>query len=697
MSIATEKIKANSARHMLVKVTPAKYISEELSLTTGIIYAMPQIEPIEKIEANGVALSKVSTTSPTTGQYYHDETAGILYVGSNLIPDDSSYVIIAFFNLFLTGEKTRYLSEDPLNSGTTVREWQPLVQKYPTLTESIKDVTNGVFSIAGFSLSLIDTDLYLKGLLDVSATFNNADVKVWSAINDATELTYKGKVKSMSVSTTEIKLNVLDSFSPLGDTVTMGDRQNELYADRSTYPNLDGRIDKQAIPFFFGETTYSRIESHDTGSGFYYKGLAETNEAINIDNTTDTPTAGENEIFILGRVGPGGVAYQNYGTVTSITHNLFFVSYIVYTTGHNMKIGDVFTASSPGGGSFYYSFVVEVSANSFKCFTINNSGSYISPSSASQQITVASFNSSTSGARWSVQARIKKSDGTFSKPIGFGGAHITQTTTSGGNKLVTMNIGLAGAPLYPSDFIPNGDKILFTLTAADDANHAAIAENICDLSSLNVNSASFTLAGSTLNKECLFQIPFYGETSLPSYLNVLEKLVGSTLGFLYIDENLEVNYKLLQLPSASDNIDSTLTIDGSTTADVEYQDIITQFKGENKHYNRIASAVESDSPFFYLENNKASHLNKTVKLKEIDHIMRSAASRAQVILNLLSNRRVTNTITVATELTDASLGDDITLAGKILLGGATSENIKIVSIKKSPDKITVKATDLKGL
>ena len=41
-------------------------------------------------------------------------------------------------------------------------------------------------------------------------------------------------------------------------------------------------------------------------------------------------------------------------------------------------------------------------------------------------------------------------------------------------------------------------------------------------------------------------------------------------------------------------------------------------------------------------------------------------ARAQDILDLLSKRRVTYTTTVATELVESDLGDDITLAGKIL-------------------------------
>jgi len=177
-------------------------------------------------------------------------------------------------------------------------------------------------------------------------------------------------------------------------------------------------------------------------------------------------------------------------------------------------------------------------------------------------------------------------------------------------------------------------------------------------------------------------------------LKVLEKIMESVLGVLYIDENLEANYQIIAAPAAGTSIGETLTT--ATAANIEYQDIITAFKGENKHYNRVASIHEPDDPYFYLENTKAKHLNKSEKIKEFDHVMQGMTARAQDILDLLSNRRVTYTVTVATELTDANLGDDITLAGKILVG-ATSENIKIVSIKKSPSKITVKATDLKGL
>ena len=706
MTIADEKLKSASERHMLFKITPKRYINDSLVFVSGIVYSMTQTQKMESVERNGVALSNGSSSTPIADEWYHDESTNTLYVGLSSAPNEDTNVIISLFNLFVTGSKTRYVTEDPLNPSSTIREWEPKLVKEPSVSQSVRNLSAGVFSISNISIDIIDVDSSIKDLLDIDTSFNNSSVTAWQAINDLYVKIYQGKVKSISPKSTTITLKIDDNFSSLFSEATMGDAESEITATRSTYPDLDSKLQSAPIPYFFGKSTHGIIENNTDHGSITYKGLSKgTNVAINISNSSDdiaNQTDPDNNIFILGRVGPGGIAMQDFGTITAISHPIGSFQVFVTATGHNYKYGDGFSLRRDdlGFDTLVLGEIIDVSTTGYtiqtrKIFT----GQLIAPANAGEQLTVANIEIF---IRESVQLRYHIFTGEqiigdkvsyYSLPIGHG-LTTTQEVLDSGNILV--KIDLRDVTKY-TQFNVSDHKLIFTMTPADSAGHSEVVEKLCELSGLTINTASFAQAQIDLDESCIFQLPFKGQRRNTSYLKVIERIMQSTLGILYLNNDIEVNYNILSAPTSGDKVDDKSIINNTSRVLIEYNDIYTKLEAQNSGYSSLMSVAEGDEPFFSSEDNKAKYLNNITKKKNVEHVLEDFVSQGSKILNFVSNRRVEYTFDVATDLIDSLIGDDLSLSTFVLIGGLATEDVKIISIKKSSDKVTATATDLKGL
>ena len=707
MTIAEEKVKASSQRFMLIKAGLRKYIGSDLTLDSGVIYTMEEQNVVGKVERNGVELTNVSSSSVSADEWYYDDVSKVLYVGLSSAPDDSTNVVVSSVNLYLTGEKTRYVNEDPLDSATTVREWEAKVVRYPDISETVKNVTSGVFTISAFSFTVIDTDRAIKSLLTPDATFNNADVEVWSAINDQYKKVYVGKIRSVRIDLNQASFNVYDDFSRLQDTATLGDLlDGEVFADKTSYPNIDPDKERDPIPAFFGKFTRAQYRWGATERGLQIAGyhLAEGNEGINFE-FFGVRDSSFNRKFILGRVGPNGVADQNLGTITAVDHvaGAFSGAFPTFTTsGHNVRVGDCFKIVTSSARE-YFCKVSLVTSTSFSVSLIDSAGDF-------QNFTLADpagdqiLPSSTYTTGKAVQVTIKRgqdtNNGITERDIIFLGYDqqadfITETTTASGGKLVTLDISKEGGVPYTEAFNPDVDKLIFSMTLNDDYPHESVVETLITSSGLEVDSASITQAGLDLDTECMFQIPLAKSRRLESYQKYLERILASTLGVVYLNDDLQVGYRILTSPSSGDPYGEDNA--NSITSRIDFNDVVTSIRLSNRHYSNLASELNNDgvSPNSLLEDNKAKYLNRTEKVKEIEHVMFDV-NWAQRVIDLLSKRKAQYSFSVAAEAIEANIADDITFSSNIIIG-SLQDNLTITSLKKSPDRITIMATDLEGL
>lgn len=703
MTIADEKIKASSERFMLFKITPKKNIGQDLSLDSGVVYTMSQENRVETIKRNGVELTNVSNTNPSADEWYWDKDSKTLYVGLASAPNSTDNVVILFFNLYLTGEKTRYLQEDPVTPSGDVVEWEPKVERYPTLSQSVKNVISGVFSISSFSVKISDHDGFFKSILGVKTTLNNSDIKVWSCLNEEKTLNYIGKIKTVSFSGEVMSLKINDNFSRLKDSATMGvtpiDRY--AYADPSFYSDVDPKRARDPIPKFFGKYSYAKIvfgrHGADNSLGSLY--LNDGNEGINIDYSPFRSTS-VNNIFILGRVGPNGIKDQDLGTITSVDHlpgTITQFGPIIYTTGHFMRIGDCFKVVAPSGRE-YFCRVSSVNDTSVTCWTIGTSLLFADP--VSDRITPGSNYTTGKSIQTTIYRSADTDEGITENDtiaIGFDqtAGYYLEETLPNGEKLIKIDISKEGGKPYTQGFEPNLDRLVFSMSLADEYPHQKVIKEMVEASGLTVDASSFTQAGIDLSADCFFQIPLLGSKKIEPYQKYIERILQSVVGILYTAEDLSVGYKILNEPTSAEEIsDDTAKFN---SAKIEYNDIITSLRLLNRHTDNKSNSYnnETEEPSALLTDQESKFLNGQELIKEIEHVM-SDTTWATRLLSVLSKRFLTYSFDVASELIDSSMGDDITYKSEKVIGGS-STNLSVNVLKKSPSKITAQAIDLEGL
>ena len=179
MSIATVKKDRASERFMLVKLTPGRAVTSELVAQGGGIYDatnQPFIT-VEKIERQGSSMNEVASLAAVTSNddWFYDETTGQLRMKLAAAPSTASNNIIVFHNLFYTGSETRRVWEDPEDSNTTVRDWLARLERWPAISQSIRNITAGIFSVADVSFSLVNHDDAFNQWLSLKDSFNNKD------------------------------------------------------------------------------------------------------------------------------------------------------------------------------------------------------------------------------------------------------------------------------------------------------------------------------------------------------------------------------------------------------------------------------------------------------------------------------------------------------------------------------------------
>ena len=137
MAFADEIDRSDSHRYALVRLRPARYVSESLSLSGGV-YQMTFPYPVARVERNGTALTEDATTPSTNDHWYYDETTQTLKVKLASAPDSSTNIVCAFYYLFYTSKaEGAEAYETPTDSATTVRPWEPRLRAEPEITQAM--------------------------------------------------------------------------------------------------------------------------------------------------------------------------------------------------------------------------------------------------------------------------------------------------------------------------------------------------------------------------------------------------------------------------------------------------------------------------------------------------------------------------------------------------------------------------------
>lgn len=708
MSIATEKELAASNRYTLVRVEPGRYINDDLSLVSGSLYEVifTDITNVPRLQRNGSDLTEVTTISGND-EWTFDEDTKTLQVQLASAPNVDTNVLVVFHYLFFTSEKHRFKAEDPLSAVSTsnpIRDWLPRLSRDPQIDESFRNILNGVFTVKGSGITLINTDQLLNSFLTVNDSFKNKTIDIYIGINDELEQLFSGPCEDPRIQNTNFTLKFRDAFDLLQQTATFGDSYNDRHYNFTDFADLDPSKENDPIPMVMGKgsgilyVASSKVATSSTAT----LPMNPQNKAINIDfmleaanieYQSDDDTV--NDEFVACRFpSTQSIETQTIGTFvrsTTEVHGGTKTVHYYQLTGNNLKVGQTFKWDDGGGP--YYSTVQHIEPFSFggldyNVMVANNGGINLSDPVMS---TGSEF-------RALAEPVVIKFNG--DKPASFDPKYTetflrgdgdqfstTTTTTTGGHKLLKISITATNIDINPEE----GDKLLYQVHLSGDVTHGETMGLIVTSAGLTKDSASFTQADVDLVADARFQVPLFGQTKLEDYKKYAEFLAQSTLGFLSQSSTGDVKYTLLDTPAGGSVRDKSLILDNSASVSYQYGDVISSIE-----YNNLSQTIDiydGDTKTTSISSNKSRYLNEQVKVFTFSHVLDDITGRIQDIFSVRKTRQAVYSFRVATEDIDSELGDDLTVeSDKITVDG--SENVKIISIRKSPDSISVQATDL---
>lgn len=691
MSFATEKTKFSSERFLLVRFNPSRYI---LPVLNAGLYEITLPFTINKVQRNGILLTKDTTAPSLNDHWYQNESTGLLQIKLASAPNDTNNVLIVNRYLFFTGTTFRTISEDPEDSLTPIREWQPRIDAYPTIIESFDNIQAGVFTIQDTQITLINHDRYFQENLTDDDSFFNTSAEVWMCLNSVSNIKkiFTGQIKSLNFTTNIATINCVDSFGRLKESAFYNDSKDEVFYTQNGFPNMHPSGRDKPCPYIVGKFSRwgSTATSEPSAVGVFSYNLSEDSGIAFCKNFSADITVSTNRDFTVCRQ-RGGLRAQSWGGVITYAANPTGTHFIAEVLGSTeINVGD--TIKWNDGGPDYYGTINHVGAFNYLGNPYN-----------------ISFHTDTAGATFSTGSTITNLD-CFALMIKDQAGAVNYYpclerdytmsigTTSGGNALVEFSfVNNFEANISLATFNPNQMIVYFRTSNNDPQKHGDYLKEICDLVDLPTNVSTFTAADTTLDVYVQTQIPNFDELDYQTYLKYVQDILASTLGYLKINSDFEVEYHLLEAPSSLDIRDNSLMLMDGTQLGVEYQDIATTLIAYNPHNSSVQATDTTPTPSETRSANKARWLNNIENTNRFRHSLETITDRIDAHIGLKSMRKAKYRFETASQDIDSELGNDIEMQNKIVLGTSQTSDLKIVTIEKAPSKTAVEASDFRGL
>ena len=679
-NFSTVKELQASRKFLLVRLEPARYLNDLLSLSGGGIY-QATISGLffSRVKANGTTLTKVTTVT-NSGEWSYNETTGVLRVYST---PSASNALVGFHYLFYTGERFRMTYQDPEDSSTALRDWEPKIKNNPTISSTIENVTRGRLSISGSNFTVINDDNEFQDYLTGNDSFYNKEIKVWTCLDstDNIKKNFHGKITSLRLTRTEVSINFEDNLSVLSLPALMGDNSLRTYFNLQDNSSLDPSKNGRPIPFMFGRVTrYQLLRDAVTNLGDAKKIDPESLYEAACTNFNSNISTTVNREWGLCRTKDGFLDFGHTPSAISQADANFTRFTSSAANIAKMFIGDTFVVNN--GGTDYY----------FRTFHVDRVSNYIY---ATKNAAVATNDIIVTNKAPSIV--IQQSATTFHYCLYGRDYTATESTTSGGNKYLKIdfvnNFEANHSGLVILD--PTQHKVLFRVKP-DQTNilHGSVAKFLLEKAGLTVSSSSVTTSNTTLAVNANFSIPQFDETDYAEYYKYVQLILESALSYLTLNNSFEIEYNLFDVPSSTDTITDTEILEGTFETDIDYKDIITQIIAYNPHYASTEATSTSSSSETSLKAEHLHGINRTVRFR---HVLEDIGAVLEDIIAIRAERMATYSFETKTKNIDSILGDEFLLSKSGLLGGDSSKSIRILDLQKGAYKTKVKVSDFYNL
>jgi hypothetical protein len=288
------------------------YVIKSVGTTNFTLYGSPTNNVGQSFECLKEALG--------TGTVYQDLSLDLFDGPANIVTLDH--------DIYVTGTKIR---ETKSIAGLPDAFWEPLILNYPSFSQSMRNIVDGVFTLSNSQIELISTDRwaqYLVGLDDreqlagQEESLSNCPISVWICIDSESNnrKIFDGEIVSFSYKYGVVSLQIIDTFQKLGNTASFGSRrQSEVYTGNNIFgitasPNPD--TENKNISITMGKSSpyavsigYKHVDAFDDVPCNLYH-LSSGQDCILLKQATQQDTT----YWLAGRsVSP--IKLLNFGTI----------------------------------------------------------------------------------------------------------------------------------------------------------------------------------------------------------------------------------------------------------------------------------------------------------------------------------------------------------------------------------------------
>lgn len=620
-------------------------------------------------------------------KYYYNPLTGEVkfYLGYQL--QDTVYAIMEYF-IFFTDTRGKYAAYN-LSSGFDVVYWEARLSPDLSFEFSQSNNLQGLLSISSAPISLKNQDLYLNSFLTENDTFSNREVKCWScdgSVGD-NKVEFIGVIRGVSVSDNECVFTIADPLAKLDNVYVDGLPKTAL--DLATSGSYFIRIEDVAKPV-------SRLLGKISSFSYLGKYTAQTidvpwmspEKMINCTNINfnNVPLATNNRHWSVG-FGPSSATTQQRD-VTAVAN---------YTSG-------TFSATK---------FTIDAALGPISewlpigtCIVNNGQYGIVYESNATEAYVWphnASFSAAADIIRHKVISVIIEQDGVLYYPLA-GRDYTCQIGAAGDLQIVFVNVFEAALSMATT-LNPFEDQVYAVMMNDDADNKSSEIVNTLLIDARMTVNATFApdQTPAWTDAELAITIPFPGQSAFPSFREVVELCLKSSMSFLYFDQSGYLRYKSFMQDIQTD---PTLT-DNQSGFDVQNQINQSNSKGFSVRLDLWdlyggASFDFSHCKMYYswiIQYQMVKDFYQTENLYEVETVIDPTRASTSDFLDsyaaLVMGRSAIFSVTALAEHMGLYIGDDIEMSRRLIQGQAAEATLRVVSLSKSVNEVRMDLMDLK--
>ena len=695
---SNKKLLSSSEKIMLVKIEAKTYLGEGALLVDGTITLPFTKGNLQKITATYISRTLPSNSkevltftevqsNPTLHQYTYDSINGTVTL---YLKSATDYYLTAHYSMTFANGIDRVTGINPLLPTENQVSWRGVLLEMPTTSIDLSDSIVGTYSQTSSTITIAN-EFGLTKLISDNESFSKTPITVYVAIDDLENIKsiFVGTVSDLTISDSSIVFNLKDFVNSLDKSASFGDNDTELFTPSANVQDNDRSL---PVPLIYGNSSrYAEIgNTYGVGLPAYVNishGYDLDHESLNRAVCTSynaTIATNVNRTYTCCRVeNTADIAVTILSVITDFFGNDMYevadISRLTLGDTLNNAANDKYIRITRTMGNYFYIKSTEFSANPVvgEVFQTNSLPTVVI------------------------------SGGEDELPIIYlaYGKHYTatETTTSGGNKLVKIvfnnnfEADAALAPFFGGSKIldPSKHKVHYKVRP-DGTNHkhGTVLKSLLTYAGLEVDDASITAANTVLNANVQFQIPYHDENEYNTYLFYVNEILRSTLGIIRSNNQSKIEYKLLTSPNTTDVRNDNDLDKGSFNVAIDYNDLLYGISAVNKHgysldgYNK--SVIE-------LRNEKARSLHGVDKIEQFEHVLEDISARLPFILAIRSNRNGKYTFTTKNLDLDSLVYDDVKVEREGLLNNQENVNLKITGISKGATNVEIDALDIIGV